>query len=380
MFKYIFISLIFIPITISGEYKNTNGKEIDKSIKDLIRWQRNQKKPVLSSIDLSDEWKTSDLNKNHTIWIGHSTFIIKVNNLTILTDPVFSDRASPFRRFGPKRLIPPSISLEELPKIDVITISHNHYDHLDIRSLKKLSKKNPDLIFLIPKGDLDIFKKRKITNVKEFVWWQDIKIDVVTISHNHYDHLDIRSLKKLSKLNPDLIFLIPKGDLDIFKKRKITNVKEFMWWEDITIDEFTFTFTPVQHWSARGLFDRNESLWGGWFMQGNKFSIYHAGDTGYSQDFIKTKEKLGSPKYAFIPIGAYDPEWFMSESHVNPEDAIKIMNDLDAEFSFGMHWGTFTLTAEDTAEPPERLNKELEKNNIENFNVLIPGEVIYLDQ
>ena len=321
MFKYIFILLIFIPIAISDEYKNTNGKEIDKSIKDLIRWQRNQKKPVLSFIDLSDEWKISDLNKNHTIWIGHSTFIIKVNNLTILTDPVFSDRASPFRRFGPKRLIPPSISLEELPKIDV-----------------------------------------------------------VTISHNHYDHLDIRSLKKLSKINPDLIFLIPKGDLDIFKKRRITNVKEFVWWEDIIIDEFTFTFTPVQHWSARGLFDRNESLWGGWLIKGKEFSIYHAGDTGYSKDFVKTKEKLGSPKYAFIPIGAYDPEWFMSESHVNPEDAIRIMNDLDAEYSFGMHWGTFTLTAEDTAEPPERLNKELRKNNIENFNVLIPGEVIYLDQ
>ena len=102
MFKYIFILLTFTPISISGEYKNTNGKEIDKSIKDLIRWQRNQKKPILSSIDLSDEWKISDLSKNHTIWIGHSTFIIKVNNLTILTDPVFSDRASPFRRFGPK--------------------------------------------------------------------------------------------------------------------------------------------------------------------------------------------------------------------------------------------------------------------------------------
>tara|TARA_Y100000992_G_scaffold102586_1_gene66712 strand:- start:197 stop:1162 length:966 start_codon:yes stop_codon:yes gene_type:complete len=321
MFKYIFLLLTFIPINIFGEYKNTNGKEIDKSIKDLIRWQRNQKKPILSSIDLSDEWMTSNLNKNHTIWIGHSTFIIKLDNLTILTDPVFSDRASPFRRFGPKRLIPPSISLEELPKIDVVTISHNHYDHLDIRSLKKLSKINPDLIFLIPKGDLDIFKKRKITNVKEFVWWEDIKID-----------------------------------------------------------EFTFTFTPVQHWSARGLFDRNESLWGGWFMQGNKFSIYHAGDTGYSQDFIKTKDKLGSPKYAFIPIGAYDPEWFMSESHVNPEDAIRIMNDLEAEYSFGMHWGTFTLTAEDTSEPPERLIRALKENNLNNFDVLVPGEVIYLDK
>ena len=320
MNKYFFVVLALIPLTILGEYKNTNGQAIDKSIKDLIRWQRNQKKPVLASIEISNDWTNSDLNKNHTIWIGQSTFIIKVDDLTILTDPVFSNRASPFKRLGPKRLIPPSINLEQLPKIDV-----------------------------------------------------------VTISHNHYDHLDIRSLKKLSRLNPELIFLIPKGDIDIFRKRKIKNVKEFSWWDDIKVDEFTFTFTPVQHWSARGLFDRNESLWGGWFIKTDKFSIFHAGDTGYSNDFIKTKETLGSPKYAFIPIGAYDPEWFMSESHVNPEDAIKIMKDLEAERSFGMHWGTFTLTAEDTLEPPERLKKALQKSNLTNFDILIPGEVIYLN-
>ena len=320
MFKYFFLVLVLVPLNIFGEYKNTNGQAIDKSIKDLMRWQRNQKKPVLASIDISNEWSKSDLSKNHTIWIGHSTFLIKVDKLTILTDPVFSNRASPFKRLGPKRLIPPSIELEQLPKIDVVTISHNHYDHLDIRSLKKLSRQNPELIFLIPKGDKDIFRKRNIKNVKEFSWWDDIKID-----------------------------------------------------------EFTFTFTPVQHWSARGLFDRNESLWGGWFIQTDKFSIFHAGDTGYSNDFIKTKEILGSPKYAFIPIGAYDPEWFMSESHVNPEDAIKIMEDLEAERSFGMHWGTFTLTAEDTLEPPERLKKALQNSNLENFDILIPGEVIYLN-
>ena len=320
MFKYFFVVLVLVPLNIFGEYKNTNGQAIDKSIKDLMRWQRNQKKPVLASIDISNEWSKSDLSKNHTIWIGHSTFLIKVDNLTILTDPVFSNRASPFKRLGPKRLIPPSIDLEQLPKIDVVTISHNHYDHLDIRSLKKLSRQNPELIFLIPKGDKDIFRKRNIKNVKEFSWWDDIKID-----------------------------------------------------------EFTFTFTPVQHWSARGLFDRNESLWGGWFIQTHKFSIFHAGDTGYSNDFLKTKKILGSPKYAFIPIGAYDPEWFMSESHVNPEDAIKIMEDLEAQRSFGMHWGTFTLTAEDTLEPPERLKKALQNSNLENFDILIPGEVIYLN-
>ena len=321
MLKTFLIVLLSIPVYISAEYKNTNGEEIDKSIKDLIRWQRNQKKPILSSIDLSDEWKLVDFEKsnNFMIWIGHSTFLIKKNNLVILTDPVFSERASPFKRLGPKRLIPPAILLNELPKIDV-----------------------------------------------------------VTISHNHYDHLDIRSLKKLSKLNPNLIFLIPKGDIDIFNKKNIDNVKEFVWWEEISIDDFIFTFTPVQHWSARGLFDRNESLWGGWFIKSNDYSLYHAGDTGYSNDFIETQKRLGSPKYAFLPIGAYDPEWFMAASHVNPEDSIRIMKDLGAEFSFGMHWGTFTLTAEDTLEPPQRLKEALNNDKLDNFITLKPGEVVYL--
>ena len=107
--------------------------------------------------------------------------------------------------------------------------------------------------------------------------------------------------------------------------------------------------------------------------------MYHAGDTGYSDDFIETKKRLGAPKYAFLPIGAYDPEWFMSESHVNPEDSVKIMNDLEAEYSFGMHWGTFTLTAEDTLEPRERLNDVVTAFGIENFKTLIPGEVIFLE-
>ena len=321
MLKTFLIVLLSLPVYISAEYKNTNGEEIDKSIKDLIRWQRNQKKPVLSSIDLSDEWKLVDFEKsnNFMIWIGHSTFLIKKNNLVILTDPVFSERASPFKRLGPKRLIPPAILLNELPKIDV-----------------------------------------------------------VTISHNHYDHLDIRSLKKLSKLNPNLIFLIPKGDIDIFNKKNIDNVKEFVWWEEISINDFIFTFTPVQHWSARGLFDRNESLWGGWFIKSNDYSLYHAGDTGYSNDFIETQKRLGSPKYAFLPIGAYDPEWFMAASHVNPEDSIRIMKDLGAEFSFGMHWGTFTLTAEDTLEPPQRLKEALNNDKLDNFITLKPGEVVYL--
>jgi L-ascorbate metabolism protein UlaG (beta-lactamase superfamily) len=320
--RNILFIIFFIPFIFAGEYKNTNGIAIDKPFSDLLKWQRNKNDPITTSIDVSYDWKKIDLNNdnNYSIWIGHSTFLIKKDELTILTDPIFSERASPLKRFGPKRLIPPSISINELPKIDV-----------------------------------------------------------VTVSHNHYDHLDIRSLKILYELNPDIIFLIPKGDKNIFDKRNINNVYEFEWWQNFVIQNVEFTFTPVQHWSARGIFDKNESLWGGWYIKNKDYAIYHAGDTGYSNDFLATKEKLGPPKYSFIPIGAYEPEWFMAASHVNPEDAIKIMLDLESEYSFGMHWGTFTLTDEDTIEPKIRLNKALKKANLNNFTTIVPGQIIRLE-
>ena len=321
MIKYLLILVLILPFPLIANYKNTNGEAIDKTFRDLLRWRSNRKEPVTAIIEISNEWQQIDFinEDNFTIWIGHSTFLIKKNGLTILTDPVFSDRASPLKNFGPKRLISPAISLDNLPQIDVITISHNHYDHLDIRSLKQLSK-----------------------------------------------------------LNPDIIFLIPEGDMRIFNKRNIVNVYDFNWWEAKIINDVVFTFTPVQHWSARGLFDRNESLWGGWHIKFSDYSVYHAGDTGYSDDFIETKNRLGSPEYAFIPIGAYDPEWFMSESHVNPEDAVKIMQDLGAKESFGMHWGTFTLTAEDTLEPIDRLFEAMKEINQDNFKPLKPGQVYKL--
>ncbi len=322
MLRYLLFILIIMPISVFGKFKNTDGEAIDKSIKDLIRWQRNQKKPTLAFIDISDDWQNINLEdeNNYLIWIGHSTFLIKKDDLTILTDPVFSNRASPFKRLGPKRLIPPSLSINDLPPIDVITVSHNHYDHLDIRSLKKISKKNPEAFFLIPKGDIDIFNKRNINNVFEFEWWQNIDLK------NHI-----------------------------------------------------FTFTPVKHWSARGLFDRNESLWGGWFINSKDYAIYHAGDTGYSKDFKETRKRLGAPKYALIPIGAYDPEWFMSASHVNPEDSVRIMKDLQAQYGIGMHWGTFTLTAEDTLEPRKRLNNAVIADGVQNFRTIVPGELVFLE-
>jgi beta-lactamase superfamily II metal-dependent hydrolase len=160
----LFLIIFFIPFISAGEYKNTNGIAIDKPFSDLLKWQRNKDDPVTTSIEVSDAWKKIDLDNgnNYSIWIGHSTFLIKKDDLTILTDPIFSERASPFKRFGPKRLIPPALNISQLPKIDVVTVSHNHYDHLDIRSLKILHELNPDIIFLIPKGDKNIFDKRNI--------------------------------------------------------------------------------------------------------------------------------------------------------------------------------------------------------------------------
>ena len=154
---------------------------------------------------------------------------------------------------------------------------------------------------------------------------------------------------------------------------------EFDWWESFKDKNFEFTFTPVQHWSKRSLFDRNKSLWGGWYITHSDYSMYHAGDTGYSDDFIETRKRLGAPKYAFIPIGAYDPEWFMSDSHVNPEEAVQIMLDLKAERGFGMHWATFTLTDEDTIEPKIRLENATSNSNSLDFISIVPGEVINLD-
>lgn len=321
MYKTLYIFLLITSGLLFAEYKNTNGVASDKSFGDMLKWVRSDIVPEITKIEISSDWKEINLSEddNYAIWIGHSTFLIKKNGVTILTDPIFSKRASPFRNIGPKRLIPPAIPLNKIPKIHVVTVSHNHYDHLDIRSLKKISK-------------------------------------------NH----------------PDAIFLVPAGDEKLLQRKRIKNVYNFNWWESIEHKEFVFTFTPVQHWSKRSLFDRNKSLWGGWYIKNKDYSIYHAGDTGYSKDFIDTRLKLGAPKYAFIPIGAYDPEWFMAESHVNPEDAVKIMLDLEAEKAFGMHWATFTLTDEDTIEPKERLKKAVDENGSIDFKSVSPGDVIYL--
>ena len=309
--------LVSMVACTSTRDSNSDGMTNDKSLGDLLRWGFGREKPEPVQIDLSTDYKSYNLYspEPYLIWIGHATFLLNTGDARVLFDPVFSDRASPFSMVGPKRIIPPAMDISELPNVHLVLISHNHYDHLDQRSLIGLKKNNPKAKFLVPKGD-----KALLTGMG------------------------------------------------------IENVFEFNWWESIAVRNLELTFTPAQHWSSRGLFDRNHSLWGSWFVRDANHSFFHAGDTGYSRDFVEIREKLGDVDYAMIPIGAYDPRWFMSYQHVNPEEAVTIAKDIGADVSFGMHWGTFILTDEPIMEPKQRLERAAYAEGVD-FRVPVPGEV-----
>ncbi len=273
---------------------------------------------------VSPSKKIFQQKKKHLLtWSGHSTFLYQNTDINILVDPHFTSRASPFKFLGPKRFIQSVLNEQNIPEIDIVAISHNHYDHLDLKTIKVLNKKFPNILFLVPLG-----------------------------------------LKKW------------------FLKRKITNVKEFDWWEGFQFKETKINFVPVQHWSKRTLFDRNKSLWGGWWFEYKQKKFLHLGDTGYTKDFLDIKKKLGSPDIVAIPIGSYEPRNMMKNSHLNPKEAVQTFTDLDAKMAVAMHWGTFILSHEPVDEPVRKLKESLKKNKISNqeFRILKHGETIFLEK
>lgn len=253
----------------------------------------------------------ADQNAEGLSWIGHATFLLRLNGLTILTDPHFSKRASPSQSVGPKRTTPPALKIKELPHIDVVVVSHDHYDHLDRDSVISLVKAQADHppLFIVP--------------LKLGAW--------------------------LSRLG-------------------VENWRELDWWENTTFSGLTFHAVPVQHFSGRGLV-QNNTLWAGWVLEwpsdkaseGSSKKLFFAGDTGYSEDFEAIKQCFGPMDISLIPIGAYEPRWFMKEVHVNPEEAVKIHIDLDSKLSIGMHWGSFVLTDEPMDVPPKHLQQAKDK-------------------
>ncbi len=276
--------------------------------------------PVIVKTDL-EYLKNNRTDKTFT-WIGHASALLQVDGVNILIDPVFSDRVSPVSFMGPKRIVPVPFKESDLPPVDVIVISHAHYDHLDLPSLRNLMK--------LGQG------KTK--------------------------------------------FLVGLGDKKLLESEDITNVQEFDWWEGIKFNNVELTFTPAQHWTQRILLQSNKTLWGGWHVKAGAWSFHYTGDTGYSKDFQDIRAKFGPVDVAMIPIGAYEPRWFMKQQHVNPEEALMIHNDLGSKISIGVHWGTFKLADEALGQPPMDLEKARRKMGVsaEAFRVLNHGETLML--
>ncbi len=247
-------------------------------------------------------------------WIGQSTFLLQSAEATLVTDPVFSDRASPFAWAGPKRVAPPAVALEALPPIDVVLLSHDHYDHCDLASLRRLARRDQPLV-VTPVGHKALLASVGLTRVAELDWWE---------TH-----------------------AAPAG--------------------------VEVTLVPSQHWSRRSPFSTNQRLWGGFMVRTGGRLAYFAGDSGYAEGlFAEIGRRCGAPDLAMIPIGAYEPRWFMKDAHMNPEEAVRVHRDVGSRLSVAMHWGTFQLTDEARDEPVRAL-REACGAAVSNFRALELG-------
>ena len=293
------------------------------SFKDFWKWRKESKdfkpNPVTFPLVKNNPDFLKRNKKERTLtWIGHASFLFQINGLNILTDPHLTKRASPLSFAGPLRTTPPGLSFEDLPTIDVILITHNHYDHLDKKTIKKIigsQKKQP--LILVP--------------------------------------------LKLSKL---------------IQKWGATKVKELNWWETTSFNDLNFHSVPVQHWSKRTLRDTNKTLWCGWVIEEKNYRFFFCGDTGYSKDFKDIQKRFKFIDTSLIPIGAYAPRWFMKNHHCNVNEAIQIHKDIKSKKSIGMHWGTFILTDEPMKEPKELLQKMIKEMKMPDseFSVMNHGE------
>lgn len=256
-------------------------------------------------------------------YINHATTLVNINGLNVLTDPIYSERASPVSWAGPKRVRKPGIELEDLPHIDVIVISHNHYDHLDVFTLKQIAAQQKEQpLVLAGLGNGLLFKQIGLTNYQDLQWDQ-------TLSH--------------------------KG--------------------------VNFTFVECRHRSGRGISDQMKTLWGSFVIKAPQGSVYFAGDTAYSPHLKKHGEQYGPFDLSILPIGAYEPRWFMHRVHMNPAEAVQAHLDLRSEQSLSIHFGVFQLTYEGIDTPEQELEIALESQNVEasEFWTLLPGQSRIID-
>ncbi len=261
----------------------------------------------------------TNTSRTSITWIGHSSFLIQIGGRSLLTDPIWSQKAGA-GPFGPARMVPPGLRLSDLPPIDLVLISHNHYDHLDLGTIRWLGNRPT---YLVPARLGAWFYALGCTKVHECTWWE------------HLEALDLH-----------------------------------------------FDFVPAQHWSRRTTWDTNRTLWGGWIVSDGRQKLYFAGDSAYFSGFKLIGQRYPGLDIAFMPIGAYEPRWFMQSAHVNPEEAGQAFLDVGARILIPMHWGTFRLSTERPDDPPKRLASWWQQQNLDPANnwTMAIGETRFVDE
>lgn len=246
-------------------------------------------------------------------WVGHSTFILRTGSLTVLTDPVFSDVAGPLSWLGPRRAVPPGVDFDAVPKVDLVLLSHDHYDHCDLPSLRRLARRDDPMV-VAPLGHRSLLAGAGLSRIVELDWWESRAC-------------------------------LPGAEV---------------------------TLVPARHWSRRQPLGTNSRLWGGFMLRAGGRLVYFVGDSGYQEGlFHEIGRRCGAPDLALIPIGAYEPRWFMKDAHMNPAEAVRVHREVGAWRSVAMHWGTFQLTDESRQEPVRAL--EAARGPSEDFTAPAPG-------
>lgn len=275
----------------------------DKTLADILRWQvTSRKSPWAAWVDEPPGPKPVERVTDGSIrvtWINHASALVQLDGINIITDPTYSDRASPVSWIGPRRHRAPGIAFEDLPPIDLVVVSHNHYDHMDIPTLQRLRARD---------------------NAK---------------------------------------VLVGLGNTAYLASRGVAGTRDVDWWDATTAGPVRVTATPSQHWSARFRDDRRHTLWAAYMIEGPSGRVYFGGDTGYGRHFALTKERLGAPDVALLPIGAFMPVWFMHAAHMAPAEAVQASRDLGAGVSIPMHYGTWQLGDDGDAEPEAELRAAL---------------------
>lgn len=298
-----------------ARYTNLDGTTPDKSPLDMLKWQvgdrllgkrRKAGAPFVTPRRENDGAVVRSSAASLT-WIGHATFALRLGGKLVLTDPVLGDRIQGVIR----RLSPPGLDREAIGKVDVVTVSHDHYDHLDLPSLRRIG--------------------------------------------------------------PEATYVVPEGCGALLRDAGLPKVVELARWAEASVEGLRVRLVPAQHWCMRAPWDRNTRLWGGFVIEGPEGKAYHAGDTAFAEDvFTRIGEEEPGIDWAMMPIGAYDPEWFMKPQHIGPEDAVRAFRLTGARSFVAMHWGTFRLTDEPIGEPPVRLRAAWADAGLDPSRLFVP--------